>query len=70
VAFAESVLGRCQSARGQFAEAETLLTRSHEILARSGPTRASRYAAASLVVLYESWKKPEMAAAWRERASQ
>lgn len=68
VAFAESVLGRCRVARGRFDEAEVLLTKAYETLARRGPTNASRYAAASLVVLYESWKKPEKAAVWRSRA--
>ena len=65
---AESVLGRCRAARGRFDEAEVLLTKAYETLARHGSTNASRYAAASLVVLYESWKKPEKAAVWRLRA--
>jgi tetratricopeptide (TPR) repeat protein len=68
IAFAESILGRCRAARGRFDEAEVLLTKAYETLARRGPTNASRYAAASLVVLYESWKKPEKAAVWRSRA--
>ena len=59
LAFAESVLGRCHAARGRFDEAEALLTKAHEALARRGTTNASRYAAASLVVLYRvSGKSP------------
>ena len=65
VAFGESVLGRCRVAGGRYDEAEVLLTKAYETLARHGSTNASRYAAASLVVLYEAWKKPEKAAVWR-----
>ena len=71
VAFAESVLGRCYVASGKYAEAEALLLRAHEALRGGAPaSQSTRYAAASLVVLYDSWKKPEKAAAWRVRSAQ
>ena len=71
VAFAESVLGRCYVASGKYAEAEALLLRAHETLQGGAPaSRSTRDAAASLVVVYDAWKKPEKAAVWRVRSAQ
>ena len=69
-AFAEAVLGRCLAASGRFEEAESLLTNAHKaLLDHRGAARGeTRYAATSLVALYELWKKPERAAAWRTTA--
>jgi len=70
LAFTEAVVGRCLAAQGHFDEAESLLTQAHAtLLEERGAVREERkYAAASLAALYGLWKKPDRAAAWREKA--
>lgn len=70
IAMAEAILGRCLAAAKRFDEAEKLLLGAHAQLAGSrGPGREDlRYAARSLVFLYDSWPKPDQAAVWRAKA--
>jgi hypothetical protein len=68
-ATAESRLGGCLTAQGQFAEAEKLLVTSYQSLqdARGTPPQRRAEAADRIVNLYEMWGKPEKAAEWRAK---
>jgi eukaryotic-like serine/threonine-protein kinase len=69
VADAESVLGGCLAARRRFGEAEPMLVRAYEALAKDqgdGNRRAGE-ARARVVVLYKAWGKPELAAEYAVR---
>ena len=67
LAFTQAVLGRCLAAGRRFEEAEALLTEAHQTLHAGGERTRDEagYAVASLVTLYDAWKKPEQAAEWR-----
>ncbi len=62
-----SVLGACLAAQGRFAEAEPLLLEGHAGLEekRGADYYLTRAARARLVALYEAWRRPGKAAAWR-----
>jgi eukaryotic-like serine/threonine-protein kinase len=64
---AESRLGGCLTALGQFADAEKLLLGSYQTLqsARGTPPERAVEAADRIVKLYEIWGKPDKAAQWR-----
>jgi hypothetical protein len=64
---AESRLGACLTAQGQFKDAETLVLTTYQTLqdARGTPPSRRVEALERIVKLYESWSKPEKAAAWR-----
>lgn len=63
----ESVLGACLANLGQFDEAETLLLRSYPIIKTKwgDDNDLTRDAQKRIVGLYESWKKPHLAAEYR-----
>jgi serine/threonine protein kinase/Tfp pilus assembly protein PilF len=66
---AESVLGECRTKLGQYDEAESLLLPSFGILeiSRDAPDNTTHQAIERIIRLYEAWKKPALAAEWRER---
>jgi tetratricopeptide (TPR) repeat protein len=66
---AECVLGACLADLGRHSEAESLLLPAYESLDRAaGATPFEKRKALDYVVgLYESWKQPEKAAAWRAK---
>lgn len=69
VADAESVLGGCLAAQKRYAEAEPMLVRAYEALAKDqgdGSRRAGE-ALDRVVVLYKAWGKPERAAEYAVR---
>jgi serine/threonine protein kinase len=68
-ATAESRLGGCLTALGQFAEAENLLLSSYQTLqSASGTPPHGRLKAVDRVInLYETWGKPEKASAWQSK---
>ncbi len=68
-ATAESRLGGCLTALGQFADAEKLLVRSYQTLqsARGTPPQRRVEATDRIVKLYETWGKADKAAAWRAK---
>jgi tetratricopeptide (TPR) repeat protein len=68
-AVAESRLGGCLIALEQFNEAETLLLTSYQTLedARGTPPTHRVEARERIVKLYETWGKPDKAAAWRAK---
>ena len=65
-------LGVCLSQQRQFEEAEKLLLDSAERMMADphAPPGFVRLALQRLVNLYQSWKKPDLARAWRSRLSQ
>jgi tetratricopeptide (TPR) repeat protein/tRNA A-37 threonylcarbamoyl transferase component Bud32 len=66
----KSELGGRLTARGAFAEAETLLVQGHKALAADNRVRP-QYLESSrqrLVALYGAWGRPQQAQAWRSRA--
>jgi len=70
---AESALGASLGGQGKYSEAEPFLLGGYEgmrqlgdKLPESGKARFKR-AGERIVQLYESWGKPEKAAAWREK---
>jgi tetratricopeptide (TPR) repeat protein len=71
-AYARSVLGQCLAAAGQFDKAEPLLLAACETLQRipGTPPQRTRQALERVVRLYEAWKKPVEAAAWRRKLEQ
>jgi eukaryotic-like serine/threonine-protein kinase len=71
-AYARSVLGQCLAAAGQLDKAEPLLLAACETLQRipSTPPQRTRQALERAVRLYEAWKKPAEAAAWRRKLEQ
>jgi non-specific serine/threonine protein kinase/serine/threonine-protein kinase len=71
-AYARSVLGQCLAAAGQLDKAEPLLVAACETLQRipSTPPQRTRQALERVVRLYEAWKKPAEAAAWRRKLEQ
>jgi tetratricopeptide (TPR) repeat protein/tRNA A-37 threonylcarbamoyl transferase component Bud32 len=66
IALAESALGECLTALMRFTEAESLLTGAWTTIgARQTVSKAVRERALNrLINLYESWGKPDQAAAW------
>jgi len=64
-------LGWCLGELGRYPEAERLLLGGYEDLAaKLGPRHAwTRQVIAHLVRLYENWKRPAQAAAWRAKAA-
>ena len=65
----ESVLGACLTGLGQYEEAETLLLNCYPVIAKDrGPShRRTAEAITRIVKLYETWGKPDKAAAWRAK---
>jgi hypothetical protein len=66
----KSELGGRLTARGAFAEAETLLVQGHKALAADNRVRP-QYLESScqrLVALYGAWDRPQQAQAWRSCA--
>jgi non-specific serine/threonine protein kinase/serine/threonine-protein kinase len=61
--------GRCLTARGRHAEAETALLDAHAVLEEVVGAQHEQTVKVvhNLVELYDSWKRPEQAAAWRAR---
>ena len=68
VAEAQSVLGACLTHLRAYAEADSLLNASYKRLRRKRDTDDAvvRQTAQRLTALYDSWAKPEQAAAWRD----
>jgi hypothetical protein len=68
---AASRLGGCLTALRQFQEAETLLLSSYLTLGSAPATPPPRRVDAleRIVKLYETWGKPDKAAAWRAKRS-
>src|SRR5262249_49366432 len=66
-ATAESRLGGCLTALGQFADAENFLLGSYQTLQNAGGTPPQRRMEAvdRIIKLYESWGQPGKAAEWR-----
>ena len=64
IAEAQSVLGDCLIEQGRHAEAETLLLASHAVFEKKfgGRDPRTQEIGALLVRLYETWRKPELAA--------
>ncbi len=67
IANAESILGACLGGLGRYEEAEALLLASYPIVREKtdAGTTYTRDLLARIVVLYESWGKPEQAAEYR-----
>ncbi len=64
---AQSVLGEALAEQGEFERAEPLLLQAHEGLkdSQAAPEIRKREAADRVGRLYESWGRPDQAAAWR-----
>jgi tetratricopeptide (TPR) repeat protein len=69
IAEAQSRLGGCLAALGQYGEAEKLLLESYKHLESAARTPPPRFiqAAERIVQLYKSWGKPDKAAEWRAK---
>ena len=59
--------GRCLVTLNRFQKAEESLLESHEILADSPQAEDAEKTRAALVHLYESWRRPAEARAWRDQ---
>jgi tetratricopeptide (TPR) repeat protein len=70
VAQTKVAMGRCLLSTRRFDEAERALTSAYAVLAAQPDARAfhARDAAGVLVALYTAWRKPQEAAAWRQKA--
>jgi tetratricopeptide (TPR) repeat protein len=67
IAYAESVLGECMVALGEYEDAERLLLDSHAVIS-TGWGDGNLYtelARQRLVKLYEAWGRPDLASSWR-----
>jgi tetratricopeptide (TPR) repeat protein len=70
IAQAENSLGAIQLGRGNFQEAESLLTHGVEEFFKPGIELAPgeyQTALSHVVQLYKAWGKPELAATWQKR---
>jgi hypothetical protein len=70
IADARSILGVAIAGQGKFAEAEPLLLEAYTRVKDDpqAPRDCKQQARRRIVRLYESWGKPEQAAAWREHS--
>lgn len=69
IADTASQLGRAVVGEGEFAEAEFLLLESYTAMRknRGAPLDRKRQAIQRIILLYESWEKPDQASEWRRR---
>jgi tetratricopeptide (TPR) repeat protein len=66
---ADSVLGSCLTALGRYDEAERLLRTSYASITAGGAADSNlgTTTRARLAELYEAWRKPDLAAEWRNK---
>ncbi len=60
-----SALGACLAAQERFEDAESVLLAVHESMNVNADAQTRHATLARIVALYESWGKPDLAAAWR-----